>query len=139
MPLAFIFIGILLIVSGIKNTLTGPNGLGATLANDLTGAGSFWYWIVGLGSVGALGYNDDLKPISRAMLMLILVVFVVSNNGVWKKFQDAFAAPSASNANPAPSTPAPSTGNGFLPIPNSPSGNNTFDLFNIPGLLSPGG
>lgn len=109
MPFALLLIGILLVVSGVKNTQAQ---LGAQIVKDFSGAGSFWYWIFGLGLAGAVGYNANLRGLSRLFLILILVVFVLANRGFFAQLSAALknigtgaVAPSSAGS---PATGAPS-------------------------------
>ena len=64
MPLALIVIAIVLLISAIRGT---QSDLAALLKKDFTGEGNFLYWILALGSVGALGYiTPDQQCISCA-------------------------------------------------------------------------
>ena len=83
MPLALIVIAIVLLISAIRGT---QSDLAALLKKDFTGEGNFLYWILALGSVGALGYIKPLRPISNAFLVLLLIVFVLAANKGGKDF-----------------------------------------------------
>lgn len=78
MPFALVFIGLMLIITGFQNTYAQ---LGKQVAADFTGEGNFIYWMIAIGIVGAMGYNDTLKPFSRAFMALLIVVIFLSNNG----------------------------------------------------------
>lgn len=86
MPFALVFVGLLLIVTGAKNTY---KEFGAELAEDFTGPGNFTYWIVALGAMGSIGYIKAAQPFSRAFMALILVAMVLSNRGVFAQLQSA--------------------------------------------------
>lgn len=89
MPFALATIGLLLIVSGARDTY---QAFGSQLQKDFTGPGNFTYWIVALGSVGALGYSDTLRPFSRAFMALIIVAIFLSKGGFFQQFQSALAS-----------------------------------------------
>lgn len=76
MPFALLTIGMILVVTGFQNTY---KQFGAQVAGDFSGQNNFFYWVVAIGIVGALGYNDTLKPFSRAFLVLIIVGIMLSN------------------------------------------------------------
>lgn len=82
MPFALTFIGLLLVITGFQNTYSE---LGSQVGKDFTseeGKPSFIYWIIALGVVGILGYNDTLKPFSRAFMALIIVgIFLADGQG----------------------------------------------------------
>lgn len=88
MPFALVFIGLVLIVSGAKDTY---QQLGRQVVGDFTGPDNFTYWLAALGAVGAAGYVEPLRPFSRAFLGLILTAMVVRNGGVFDKFSEALA------------------------------------------------
>lgn len=56
------------------------------LQGDLTGKGSFVPWVLAILAVGAVGYIDELRPVSDAFLVLLLVVLLLSNGGFFDKF-----------------------------------------------------
>lgn len=86
MPFALVLIGILLIVTGAKNTY---KEFGAELVDDFTGSGNFTYWVVSIGVVGSLGYIPAFKDFSRLFLVLILAAMLISNRGFFSRFTGA--------------------------------------------------
>lgn len=89
MPIFFLVIGILLIVSAINNK-TGQ--LTQLVAGDLTGSNgseSFIVWALALVVIGMIGYVKALKPVSNAFLALVLIVMVLRNGGFFDKFTQA--------------------------------------------------
>lgn len=96
MPFALITIALMLIVAGAKGTYGKLKDL---LVSDFTGSGNFLYWIVAIGTVGAVGYIPGAEKFSRAFLVLILVAIVLSHRGFFNQFNSALAElGSASNA-----------------------------------------
>jgi len=83
MPFILVSIGILMVVVGYRGT---EKDFLALLKGDFTGQGNFFYWIVSLFVVGAVGYIPRLKPISNAFLVLILLMLVISNKGFFAQF-----------------------------------------------------
>lgn len=77
MPLALLAAGLILLVSAMRGT-TGE--LFLLLKGDFTGQGNFLMWILVLAAVGSIGYVKDLRPISNAFLVLILIVFILAAN-----------------------------------------------------------
>lgn len=116
MPFALVFIGILLIVTGAKNTY---KEFGAELIEDFTGEGNFTWWIVSIGAIGALGYIKELQSFSRLFLVLIVTAMLISNRGVFAKLTGALQSgpthPTPETTNTAQTT---NTANG-IPIPAS--------------------
>lgn len=72
MPFALIFAGALLIAAGIN----GQSGQLFTLVKGDIEAG-YIYWMFSILVIGALGYVEDLKPLSRAFMALVLVVLIL--------------------------------------------------------------
>lgn len=86
MPFALVTLGILFIVTGVRNTYAA---FGQQIVGDFTGPNNFTYWVVALGAVGSLGYIEPLKPISRSFMALLVISFVLKNGGVFDKFTQA--------------------------------------------------
>lgn len=105
MPVALLIIGVILAIVGLRDRQAQ---LGAQLAADFSGAGSFWTFVGGVGAVGALGLYAPARDVSRAMLGLIVLVFILSNRGVFANLQAALASPqSAAPATGSSATAAP--------------------------------
>ena len=104
MPFAFLIVGIMLVVSGVRGKTATLLGL---VKNDFTGQKNFIYWTVSILLIGSLGYVDDLKPLSRAMLVLVICVLILSNGGFFQLFNQALQGLGNSSDN---STPSPSFG-----------------------------
>lgn len=97
MPFAIILIGIMLISSGARNR---AGQLGALIANDFSGQSNFFIWVAAIGAVGATGYYEPMKPVSRLFLFLVLLSMLLSNKGFFANLLDAiqnFQAPAPSS------------------------------------------
>lgn len=114
MPFALVVIGLIMIVTGSRNTYAQ---FGAQVASDFTGPGNFTYWLASLGFVGAVGYIPQLKQLSHIFLALIIIVMVLHNGnpgttggGLFQRIQDFLktgpTAPQAAQSN-APVQPVP--------------------------------
>lgn len=101
MPFALVTIGLLLVITGFQNTYAQ---LGSQVGKDFTGPGNFTYWVIALGVVGALGYNDTLKPFSRAFMALIIVVIFLSNKGFFAQLNPAISEGTSTKPLPAGGT-----------------------------------
>jgi hypothetical protein len=77
MPFFFVTVGILLIITGAKDTYVA---LGKQVASDFTGDRNFFVWIMALGSIGAVGYVPKLRGFSHAFMALVLVAMVLTNS-----------------------------------------------------------
>lgn len=111
MAVALLIIGALLVTTGLRGTY--PQ-LGALLVNDFSGSGSFWYFVFGIVIIGSIGNVRQFQEISRLLIALIIVVFMLANKGFWANLQSALAniqttppapVPQTSNANPTGPTP----------------------------------
>lgn len=99
--LAAIFtIGLLLIVSAVKNT---QHELGQQLQTDMLGQDGFMAWAGAILAIGAIGYVPGLRLTSRYLLALLAVVLIVRNGAVFAAAQTAIT--NASTAGPAPAIP----------------------------------
>lgn len=98
MPIVLIIAGVVFLVSGTRGT---ASTLLSLLRGDLTGKDSYLYWAVAILAIGALGYSDTLKPFSRAMTALVVIVLFLKNGGVFDKFnQEFFSKDTAISGNP---------------------------------------
>jgi len=77
MPFAFIIVGIVMLVSGVRGKSAN---LLTLLKGDLTGSNNFVYWILSILVIGSLGYVDEFKTLSRALLGLVLVVLILAED-----------------------------------------------------------
>lgn len=79
MSFALIIIGITLIVAAVKDT---QHCLFETVKQDFESVpgktGNFTYWVVALLIFGAIGYSETWRPVSEAMLVLIIVALFLS-------------------------------------------------------------
>lgn len=95
MGIVALFIGIILITSAVRNS---QGALFTALGTDVP---KFVVWGAAILAVGAIGIVPGLKPASRWLLALVIVVLVVNNyQKLVKGFQDAWQNP------PKPSAPA---------------------------------
>lgn len=129
MPFALVFIGLIMIVSGARDTHTA---LGKELTEDFTGPGNFLYWFAAIGVLGAVGSIPQFRKFSHYFMALIILAMFISNRGFFTKFSEAIGQPvtnpKASNNNyivgnsDAGSAKAPtenlSLGNGVLSLGN---------------------
>lgn len=91
MPFAFFIVGLVLVTAGVRGT---SQDLLTLLKGDLTGSDNFVYWIISILVIGSLGYIQDLRTFSRALLGLVLVVLIVSegkqgSGGLFTEFQNS--------------------------------------------------
>jgi hypothetical protein len=99
MGLPLLIIGLLMVITGGRGTYAQ---FGSQVASEFQGGkGSFTYWILAIGAIGAVGYVPQLQTVSRWMLTLVIVSLFLSHKGFFAQFQAALAAgPTAPNAVP---------------------------------------
>ena len=101
---------ILLLIAAIRGT---QGDLFALLASDFTGKNNFIYWLAAMLAIGAIGYIPKAKPVSVALLTLVvLVLFLKKGNadGVGGGF---FAQLTSGLATTQTATPAPASSGGM--------------------------
>lgn len=112
MALAILFIGILLVASGIKGT---EHELGAQLADDLTGTDGFLIWLGAIVLLGLISKIPGFETPSKYFLALVLVAVLLNNSSLIANLQSALVNPLQDGS--APSIPistgsSSSSGNG---------------------------
>jgi uncharacterized membrane protein YgcG len=110
MPFALLIVGLLLVVSAVRNTY---GQLFQLVSNEFSGPGNFIYWIVAILIIGAVGYVQKLKPLSDGFLVLVILVLVLKRgnpSGIGGGFFNQFTAALKSTNTPATSTIAGSGG-----------------------------
>lgn len=112
MPLVFGVIGIVLIVSGVRGT---TSTLASTVAQDFTPNGGYLRWVIGISAVGAIGYIDELKTISRMFMAIVLIGLIWSNKGVFSQLTQQ------TETSPTPSSGVSTTTNPTVSLPSLPS------------------
>lgn len=88
MPLVLVAVGLAFLISAIRGTLQKDDGTGLLnlLQKDFTGDGNFLAWILAITLVGSVGYIKELRPVSNAFLVLILLMFLLVANKGGKDF-----------------------------------------------------
>lgn len=95
MPIAVILIGVVLLVLAFRGT---EHQFARQLGTDVV-QGQFLSWLVGITVVGALGYAKSLRPLSTALLALVVVTLVLTHGGLFAQLQQLVQHP------PQPSPP----------------------------------
>lgn len=88
MAFVFIIAGIVLLIAGVRDTASNSDGTGLfqLLQNDFDpsaqkqGQHSFLAWLTAILVIGAIGYVEDLKPFSRAFLVLVIIALFLAKN-----------------------------------------------------------
>lgn len=74
MPFIFIIVGVVLVISGVRGT---SSDLVTLVKGDFTGSDNFIYWVLAIGAIGALGYVQNLKDFSNALLALVIISLIL--------------------------------------------------------------
>lgn len=91
MLIVVLIIGVVLIVAAVRNSQAA---LFAALTQDVP---SYAVWAAAILALGMLGYVPGLKPVSRGLLILVILVIVLNNyQAVIAGFQNANTAPASS-------------------------------------------
>jgi len=92
MALALLLAGVLLVVAAVRDQ---QSTLFALVKGDLTGDNNFVQWAAALLLVGAIGYVPRLRPVSIALLTLVLLaIFLRRGTGFFSQLQTAVGAKS---------------------------------------------
>jgi len=73
MIIVALFIGVILVIAGVRNS---QSALFSALATDVP---AFVVWAAAIAGVGAIGFIPGLKTPSRLLLGLVLIVLFVNN------------------------------------------------------------
>jgi len=124
-----LLVAVVLIVAAIRNTHTQLLG---ALGQDVPG---FVVWGAAIFGVAVIGFIPGLKPVSRGLLALIVVVLILTNyKGILSGFTNAWQGAPAQAAG----TPAQGSGGGFGDL-NSLGHSFGFDFSSILGTDNAGG
>lgn len=125
MTLVLLFIGIIIVVAAFRNS---QGALFTALYEDVPG---YVTWAAAIFAIGAVGFIPGLRPVSRGILALVIVVIVLRNyQNIIKGFQDVWQNPPT--ATPAGSGSNASGSSGSL----LPSGADLGSIFSNPQILS---
>lgn len=112
MILIILLIGVLLVVSSVRNT---QGALFSALGTDVP---AFIVWAAAIVALGVIGFIPGLKPISRGLLALVLVVIVLHNyKGILAGFQNAFQSNPGASSSGSSSNPGSTTGSSATQVP----------------------
>ncbi len=93
MIFVFLLLGVVLIVAAVRNS---QGALFSALGEDVPG---YFVWAAALLALGAIGWVPGLKPVSRGLLALVIVVLVLHNyQNIIKGFQNAGKFQASGNA-----------------------------------------
>jgi hypothetical protein len=93
MPLVFLCLGILFLVTAIRGT---HEDMFSLLKSELWGKDSFLPWVSAFLVLGLLGYYKPVRPMTNALIgLIVLVLILTQGTGFFDRFQSAIASPQA--------------------------------------------
>lgn len=101
MPLVILAIGLMLFVSGMRNT---QDELLTLLKSDFTGGkngNGFLSWMLAIAAIVVIGYYKPVRPISDAFLLLVIIILFLSNKGVASQFVTQTSNLQQASSNPS--------------------------------------
>ena len=107
MIIGMLLIGLILISSAIKGT---EHELGQQLQDDILGTGGFLGWIVAIALLGAIGYIPAFTRASKYLIVLLYIVLLVRNPGVFDAAKQGITQAVERGPAPAVAAPEPVTG-----------------------------
>jgi len=109
MTLIILIIGAVMIVAAVRNS---HGALFTALKTDVP---AFTVWAAAILAVGAVGFIPGLKPVSRGLLGLVLMVIILRNyQNILNGFQSAWqGAEAQASAAPSGGSGGSSSGGGF--------------------------
>jgi hypothetical protein len=121
MAILFIIIGVVLVFAAVNNKLsTLVSLLSEDWAPTEQNIPSFAIWAFVMLCVGALGYAKPLRPLSTALMALVIVVLALSNKGFFNNllaaFQNRQLASSAGNSSQPASPISLANGNSLADV-----------------------
>ena len=94
MPFVFGIFGVLFIVAGVRGK---TSDLVALIKDDFSGQPNYFEWMIAIFMVGAIGYVDELRTISRMFLTLLILGLLFSdyrsNPALFQQFTQQETAP----------------------------------------------
>jgi hypothetical protein len=99
MPLVFLIVGVLFIVLARNNT---HHDFEQLLKSEFTGSQSFLVWASAIVILGLIGFFKPVRPITDALIGLIILVLIIHNSGAFAQFNSAIRSPIAPVGQAAP-------------------------------------
>jgi len=150
MPFVFLIVGIGMLVVAVRGTQQTAFAL---LQSEFSGPNSFTRWALAIFIIGTIGYVPSIRPATRALLVLVMLVIVLKNGtGLFSKFNQQIANPTPPDTGSGTPVTAPGVNAGVTQDttsslfnnynPFTSTGNSTLapmpGLIQIPGFGTPG-
>lgn len=102
MPFVLIFIGSIMVAAGVRGKTTQLYTLVKGDIEGGDGTSGYIYWMLSILVIGAIGYIKDLEALSRAFLVLVIIVLLIGagKRGFFQQFNAALAQSPTSTQNP---------------------------------------
>jgi hypothetical protein len=78
MPFVFLIAGLGLLITAVRGTQATAFGL---LKSEFSGINSFAKWALAIFILGGLGYIKTIQPITRGLMILVLLAIILKNRG----------------------------------------------------------
>lgn len=85
MPLALLLVGIIFLTAAVRGK-DQTDKLFDLIKDDFTGPNNFFFWLISIWVIGAVGYYKPLRPLSVAFMTLVVIVLFLANEGFFTKF-----------------------------------------------------
>lgn len=130
----FIIFGVILVVASARNTqgclftlLQGDlfNNAGTNSCGSVSGSSSFLWWLAAIFIIGAVGYDERIRPISDGFLALVIIVLLINNGGFFAKFQASLSKIAGTTAAPIGNASSPGVSLAVDSLPGTTTVNNT--------------
>lgn len=130
----FIIFGVVLVIASARNTqgclftlLQGDffNNTGSNNCGSVSGSSSFLWWLAAIFVIGAIGYDERIRPISDGFLALVILVLLINNGGFFAKFKSSLSQIAGTTATPIGNASSPGVSLAVDTVPNSTTINNT--------------
>lgn len=101
MPFVFAVLGVVFITAGVRGKTLD---LIALIKDDFSGQPNYFEWMIAIFLVGAIGYVDELRTISRMFLTLLILGLLFSdyrkNPQIFQQFTQQETAPLQDSSTP---------------------------------------
>lgn len=131
----FIIFGVVLVIASARNTqgclftlLQGDffNNTGSNNCGSTSGSVSYLYWLAAIFIIGAIGYDERIRPISDGFLALVIIVLLVhagdpkgNGGGFFNQFKNALIQIGGTTATPIGNASSPGVSLAVDTVPNS--------------------
>ena len=129
MPFVFLIVGVLFLVLARNGT---QGDFETLLKSEFSGQHSFFVWASAIVILGLIGFFKPVRPITDAMIGLIVLVLILKNQGLFRQLNAALNAPVA------PAVTAPAATPAQISTVNSMAGGTLLNPPDTPSTLAPG-